>query len=117
MSLTAKELAVMRSVIADLLPETCQVLTVTRTSDGQGGMTETWGTAATTTCRVDWKSGIETVQGGAVQPYRRCIITLPYDTTVAEGYRLQVDTDVYAVTSVDNGKSWDACLRVEADKV
>ena len=117
MSLTARELAAMRMAINDLLPETCQVLTVTRTSDGQGGFTEAWGTVATTTCRVDWKSGIETVQGGAIEPYRRCVITLPYDTTVAEGYRLQVGSDIYAVTSVDNGKSWDACLRVDVDKV
>jgi head-tail adaptor len=117
MSLTAKELAAMRSVIADLLPETCSVLTLTKTSDGQGGFTETWGTASTTTCRVDWKSGIETIQGGAIQPYRRCMITLPYDTTVTEGSRLAVGSDTYAVTGVDNGKSWDACLRVEVDKI
>jgi len=115
--LTARELAQMREDIEDLCPDTAAILSVTRTSDGQGGFTETWGTASTTVCRVDWKSGVESISGGAIQPIRTCTITMPYDAVVTEANRIQVGAQVYAVTAVDNDKSWTGCVRCQVDKL
>ena len=44
--LTNAELAQIRGDIAGMLPDTCNLLTLTRTSDGQGGWSEAWGTAS-----------------------------------------------------------------------
>ena len=115
--LSARELAQIREDIEDLLPETAVVLSVTRVSDGGGGWSETWGTASTTICRVDWKSGTEVMSGGAIQPVRACVITLPHDAVVVEGNRIQAGGETYAVTSVDNDKSWVGCVRCEVDKL
>ena len=43
--LTAREVAQMQADAESLMPDTCTILSVAYTSDGEGGMTEAWGTA------------------------------------------------------------------------
>ena len=110
-------LAAMRSAIADLLPDTCNILSVTRTPDGQGGVTESWGTAyGTVSCRVDMPqnlmAGRENLVGGALQPFTSYILSLPYDTTITTNNRVEHSGATYAVISVNTEQSWMAVKRV-----
>ena len=116
--LTVKELAQMRADIEDLMPDTCDILSVAYTSDGEGGMTEAWGTAlADVACRVDYRSGSEKMTGGAIQPYNKAVISLPYTTALTTKHRVKVDDFVWAVLSVNEGQSWDVVRRAELERV
>jgi hypothetical protein len=121
--LTGNDLESMRDAIAQLLPARCDILTVTRTSDGQGGQVDTWGTAtANVACRLDYAGGkpgqsMERVFGNALQAYTGWILSLPHDTTVTETNRIQIGGVVYNVTMVDTGKSWNAVKRCSLEEV
>lgn len=117
-AISDRDLEWMRAEVENLLPSTCHILSVTRTSDSAGGWTEAWGTVtANVACRVDDKSGDEAVYGAAVQPYNHYVITLPHDTTVAVDYRIKTSTDTYSVKAVNTDQSWKACIRVEAERL
>jgi len=113
--LSDAELSGMRSIINELLPDTCNILQVTRTKDGAGGWTESWGTASGGTavaCRLDSIGGIVNVVGGAVQSFHGWIMTLPYDTTITTANRIEHGSDTYQVITIDTDKSWKASVRV-----
>ena len=117
-ALTVKELAQMRADIEDLMPDVCSILSVAYTSDGEGGMTEAWGTAlADVACRVDYRSGSEKMTGGAIQPYNKAVISLPYTTALTTKHRVKLDDFVWAVLSVNEGQSWDVVRRAELERV
>ena len=119
--LTARELAQMQADINDLLESTnttCDILSVAYTADGEGGMAETWGTAlANVACRIDYRSGSEKMTGGAIQSYSKAVISLPYTTAITTSHRVQVDSYVWAVKSVNEGQSWDVVRRAELERV
>lgn len=116
--LSSAELAQMRADVLQLLPDTCSILAVTYTSDGEGGLTEAWGTAyANVACRLDFTSGVETNIGGAVNPYTRAKISLPYDTVLATTNRIYAGGYTYAITSINNGQSWNVSVRAELERV
>lgn len=109
----------MRDTLEQLMPDTCVILSPTNTSDGQGGWTTTWGTAAQKRCRIDpgRKEMYERVTGAALQPYSWWWLTLPHDTVIDETYRVVVNGDTYNVVNHDDNKSWQATLRVAVMKV
>lgn len=116
---TTGQIAHMRAAINALMPDTCNLLTVTRTSDSAGGFTESWGTAAgTVSCRLDLLAGrsapvgFEQVVAGVQDTYTRWILTVPYDTTVTEAYRVEHGGNTYNVVAVDTDKSWRLNKRV-----
>jgi len=120
--LTDGELAQMRADVANLLPDTCSILSVSYVNDGEGGMTEAWGTVtADVACRIDYPSwqtmGHERPAGAVVRPYAHAIATMPYDTEIDTTNQVAVDDAVYAVTSVNNGQSWIVAVRVELERV
>lgn len=113
-------LAVMREAIGDLLPDTCNILSVTRTADGMGGFTETWGTAtAGVSCRLDLvtRDLNEMVKGGAVNPYPQYMLSVPYDTTLAVENRIEHNSVTYAVVKVNTSQSWKAVARAVLELV
>jgi hypothetical protein len=112
-------LAAMREAIEDLLPDVANILTVTNAADGQGGVTQTWATScANVRFRLDMESGSEPISGGGVSvPFTRYKGSLPYDTTIASGNRIQHLGITYAVTSINTSQSWQAVLRVDLEKV
>ena len=116
--LTARELAQMRADIEDLMPDTCDILSVAYTSDGEGGMAETWGTAlANVACRIDYRSGSEKVTGGAIQSYSKAVLSVPYNTALTTKHRVKLDDYVWAVLSLNDGQSWQAVKRAELERV
>jgi len=118
--LTARELAQMREDINDLLESTnttCDILSVAYTSDGEGGMAETWGTAtANVACRIDYRSGSEKMTGGAIQSYSKAVLSLPYTTTISTKNRVQIDACIWSVLSVNDKQSWDVVRRAALER-
>ncbi len=116
--LSANELAQMRADVANLLPDTCTILSVAYTSDSEGGLTEAWGTAtASVACRLDFIAGREMEAGGAIQPYTKVMLSLPYSATLATDNRVKVGSETYAVKSVNNGQSWNVAIRAELERL
>ena len=116
--LTARELAQMRVDIEDLMPDTCDILSVAYTSDGEGGMAETWGTAlANVNCRIDYRSGSEKVTGGAIQSYSKAVLSIPYNTPISLTNRIKSGGYIWAVKSINDGQSWMAVKRAELERV
>jgi head-tail adaptor len=113
----ASELAGLRADIQDTLPEICNILSVSRTADGYGGMTETWGTAsASVACRMDHKVGKIATVGGAAETYQGNMLTLPYDASITTSNRVQYGGNLYNVDSVSEGSSI-AVKRVQVQRV
>lgn len=112
------ELQFMRESIELLMPDECNILTVTEVNNGEGGITETWGTAYTLVkCRLDMKTGREPVLGGAAQQYTSYMLSVPYDTDINDVDRVEVNSVTYAVTSINTGQSWNAVTRVTLEAV
>lgn len=114
-----RELANLRADMENvLMPDVCNILSVTYTADGQGGHTQAWGTATYgIACRIDPVKASEILAGGQVAPYHGYVVTLPHDTTVTAADRVEIDTQAYNILSVDAGKSWSACVRLQVEKV
>jgi hypothetical protein len=111
-------LAAMREAIGQLLPDTCSILTVTETPDGQGGVSQTWATAySNVPCRLDIKTRQEPLIGDSLQTFRGYMLSMPYDTVIAFGDRVTIDGTTYAVMSVNDGQSWQAVKRVTVEAV
>lgn len=116
-ALDAATLAVMRESIGELLPDTAQIITITSTPDGAGGVTETRGTASALAFRLDVMSGREQVMGGAVQPYTSLKGSFPYDTVISTENQVLHEGITYAVKSVNIEQSWIAVRRVDLERV
>ena len=116
--LTARELAQMRADIEDLLPDTCDILSVMYTADSEGGFAEAWGTAtANVHCRIDFRSGRETLTGGAIQPYSKAVLSVPYNTALSLTNRVKSGTYVWSILSINDGQSWQAVKRAELERI
>jgi head-tail adaptor len=116
--LSANELAQMRADAIELMSDTCSILSVAYTRDGEGGLAEVWGTlTASVACRIDYITGREAQIGGAVQPYARARLTVPYDTTLETTNRILADGRTYSVKSVNSGQSWIVSVRAELEWV
>ena len=116
--LTARELAQMRADIEDLFPDTCDILSVAYTADSEGGFAEAWGTAtAGVKCRIDYRSGRENLMGGAIQPYSKAVLSVPYNTTISLTNRVKSGDYVWSILSINEGQSWQAVKRAELERV
>jgi len=116
--LTARELAQMQADIYDLLPDLCDILSAAYTADSEGGFTEAWGTAtAGVHCRIDYRSGRETMTGGAIQPYSKAVLSIPYNTPINLTNRIKSGGYTWAVKSINDGQSWMAVKRAELERV
>ena len=117
--LPADELAQIRVDLETTLPDTCNILTLSRTSDSQGGWSETWGTATLAVeCRFDFiaRSSSERVTANALLPYSEAIVTFPQDTTITEQNRIEHNSVTYSVQSVNLG-SWLGVKRASVEKI
>jgi head-tail adaptor len=120
--LTNAELAQMQADILSLLPDTCNILGVTtRTSDGMGGLTETWGTVTGGTavaCRMDFtQPGREAMTNDTLTPYQRGMLSLPYSTVITTAHRVEFGSETYNVIATNTGGSKLAVRRVVVERV
>lgn len=115
--LTAADLSYMREQTALLLPDSGTILSETRTDDGIGGFSSTWGTAGTTACRLDHKRGMKVLTGGALAAYSEDVLTVPYNTSITTANRFSHGAETYIITNVDSDKSWPVVLRCTVEVV
>ncbi len=118
--LSSAELVNMQAEVqSTALPDTCTILSATRTSNGQGGYTNTWGTVSSSVaCRLDFVTGNELTVAVAIQPATRWMLNLPYGTTVLSTYRFVHNTNTYAAVADPNSDaSWATCVQVLVEKV
>ena len=117
--LSSSEVTAMRSTLeGHALPDTCNILSVTQTADGQGGFTDAWGTAtAGVACRLDNTSSRELLSGDGIQHFTGWMLTLPQSTSIAAGNRVEIGSDTYNVVGFDDGKSWKISLRAKLERV
>ena len=119
--LTAAELASIRADVADLMPDTCIIITVTNTPDTMGGYTQGTAAAGTVNCRLDAKiintlRASESKAAGGIQPFHQFILTVPHNTTITTDNQVQKGSEVYNVISVDADKSWKGAVRVVLER-
>lgn len=113
--LTLNDVAIMRDVIEEMLPDVCNILSESLASDGQGGATSTYGTiAARVPCRLDasnLQSNTLAVVAGAQREKHAYQLSVPYDTDISVGNHVEIGSEVYNVLSVNAGASWMAVGR------
>ncbi len=113
--LSATEVAAMRTVQGEALPDTC-----TRwrkgelESDGAGGFTEGKPDDVTYACRLAATSGRELEIAARVTAQRTVTITLPYDADVQAADELVINGCGYGVVAVLDRGAWSTALRVLA---
>lgn len=105
------EQASIQAEIERLMPDTCQVITITHTSDGAGGQTDTYGTAASIACRLDYLTGTEAIAAGAIQPFGRYMLTVPAATSIVQANRILHSGITYNVLGINLDISWGMCKR------
>lgn len=114
--LPTAELADIRTDLETTLPDAGTIYSLSRTSDGQGGWMDSWGTVGTCACRLDFIGGGENAIVGAYIPYSRAIVTMPQATTITEQNRFAHSSGTYSVQAVNVG-SWLGVKRCTVQKV
>jgi len=103
MSLTATELSDIRDVIESLLPDTCTIQALTRTSDGMGGWTDSYANTYTgIACRVWRQEGGELVVGDQGAEVTRWVLTVAWDQPVTATMRVVHAGHTYQVNDVND---------------
>lgn len=117
-SISTKELASIREAIADTLPDVCNLLTPTYTSDGMGGFVFSFGTAETNVpCRLDVIKPREQLSADRNVHFATFMLSLPYSTVITPNYRVEVNSGTYNVTGIAPDKSWNAVRRVTIERI
>lgn len=103
----------MRSTQELNMPETAYIQSLTATSDGQGGFTESWQTIKTVAARIgEPKGDAEKEVAGRIETGKVVIITLPYDVEVELDNQIQINEINYRVHWTNKDKSNITALRV-----
>ena len=114
MSLTAKELAAMRNVSNDFLPDTCTIQGLTETIGSAGDVQRSYSTLASNVpCRLDPESNQtgETLSNLAPNATPEYMLNIPYTQAINETDRVIVNGITYAVENVADNHSYDMINR------
>lgn len=116
--LTPIELAQIRADLGELMPDTCYILSNSGTIDAVGSPVESWGTAGTASCRLDFgNAGSEKVSGGEIVPFQVGVLTVPYTTTITTNSRVSHNSIQYNVTAVNDDNSWLGCKQATLTRI
>jgi head-tail adaptor len=118
--LGVKELADMRAMAAAWLADTCTILTVTRTADGMGGYTESWGSTTGVPCRLVALIGRGPGGGNSGDQYAvksDWVLHLAHDQAIAQGQRVTVSGKTYEVAACDDDQTERASRRAWLKRV
>lgn len=115
--LSAAELAAMRAIQLQALPDTAIIQRYTSVSDGMGGYDQVWAAVGTVAARLypqSVRSMAETTSGGSqVISETRWFITLPHGTQVTAADRLKIGNRTWEIYQVNNTQSWQTAVRCE----
>jgi hypothetical protein len=117
--LSAEELAHMRTGTGLLMPDTCNILSVTQTADGFGGITQTWGTVVTVACRLDIvpTQHDEQVNGSSLRNFQETVLSIPFSTSIAVTNRVEHGGYTYNVLATNVDQSWIAVKRATLERI
>jgi len=117
-SLTAAELAAMRAVADDFLPDTCTIQTRTTTVDALGGISEGYANTYTgVACRIDPVSGSEGVNNLQIAAGSKWMLNIPYDQTITVTDRIIHSGTTYEVSYIWAGQSYATIRRAELRRI
>ena len=118
--LSSQDLQYMRDSIALLFPDTCNILSVTETADGFGGVSQSWGTAsASVSCRLDIvpTQTEEQVNGASLRNFQETVLSIPYSTSIAVTNRVEHGGYTYNVIATNTDQSWIAVKRATLERI
>ena len=109
MGLSAPDLLGMQQALAGELTTSAQIQRVVRTSDGAGGVTETWSTIATVNCNASPLSKQETEipELGRLEGQSQWLVTLPPYTDVTVLDRIVTQGLTYEVYAVKGPRTYE----------
>lgn len=119
--LSSAEIAAMRSVQAQALPDTCTIQRKGGNSDGRGGQTVSYSVhASNVACRLGRagsRSGIETIDADKLQQQTPWVVTFAYDQDVRNTDRIVIGTRTFEAVSIEPHEEWTTALRVQVEEV
>ncbi len=115
--LSSAELTQMRADIAQLLPDTCSIISYSNESDGSGGWSLSPSGTVTANCRLDFVSFKEVMSADSIIPFKTGYLSLPYDTAIDTNNQVVVDGVTYSVTGVTTGNSWECVRRATVERI
>ncbi len=116
--LTTSDLASMRMMQENALPETCNIQARSLIGDGQGGQREVWSTGIPRSCRIAPMSPEDVAQyADKLGTASGWVITLVYDAGVEVYDKLVVNDVEYRVIGTNDNESWQTAQRVYCRRV
>lgn len=120
MTLSAHQIAGMRTLANRYMPDTCTIQRATVTQDGMGGISETWADlAANVACRMDEPKA--SAQEAAVNMEVGAVVTrimhLKYDQDITIKDRVVYGGLTYEVAEVQEAATWLITRRVLVKRV
>jgi Phage head-tail joining protein len=111
--LNARQLSHMRSEVARLLPDTCDIHAKSTVADGAGGWSEVWTVAATVACRVDPISARRALDTAAGQEFLYVMyqLTVPHDALLSVGNRIVTGGHTYELRQLIGEHTWRVSRR------
>jgi len=112
-ALTTAMLAQMRAQIEATLGATVVIQTVSTTSDGAGGFSETWTAAGTVAGRFDPLPNASQIARTALAEGLKdiYILTMPYNAPISAASRVVANGETYEVRQLWNENTWRSCRR------
>ena len=112
--ISANDLVFARREALRGMPDLCDIYTVSRSADAQGGYSETYALTGANTgirCRLGELSGKEAQVASRMDVVADYVLTLPYDQTVTEDMRIKHDSQDYSIAFVNAQRSHDTARR------
>ena len=115
--LSASDLASARAALEESLPDIAIIKNPSWVSDGRGGGTTTFTAAGTVPCRISPLTGDERVEGERISTDSESMVTAPFDAAVESDSVLDIQSRLFAVTSVREPRSWAVSRRIEMKEI
>lgn len=87
----------------------------TESADGFGGYTPSWATQATIHCLIETTGGNEELEGGRLEPTETVILTCHYRSDLLASDRLNIGSEYYNITRIENVDRRSRFLRIYAE--
>ena len=111
-TISAAELAAMRDVADDFLPDTCTIQVLTNTVDSTGSPTQSFANTYTgVACRLDPAAGNEIVRNLALEGESTWWLNIPYSQAIDITYRVVHGGETYEVRAVWDTHSYSTIRR------
>jgi len=102
---------------SDYLPDTCSIITATRTPDGMGSESSVWAvSAASVPCRMapsGLASNTELERAARVTAVERWTLTVAWDQDLTKLDRIEYDGKTYEVEDIAADRSWQLVKRAQ----